>query len=251
MVDLISAFLATPRPGPGQRARTAPGWPDQGAAMRRQCPEPAANWRQEHVTMTAEPSQNPVTEAVRSLEVRWIFPGQLETTVAVLPEARPYLKDLPFLADSGYEAAGAGGPSGEKARPPRAGPGHENPQRTAALPTLPGRTRLRADVPAVAGPAARHAQPDHDRRHHNSPHAAQGLAAHRLALAAVRHQAQGLGAYEDREARNPRGHALRMAAPVQLAGESGDFCLAFAGARREAGGYRGRKRVILHRAGQA
>ena len=40
--------------------------------MRRQCPEPAANWRQEHVTMTAEPSQNPVTEAVRSLEVRWI-----------------------------------------------------------------------------------------------------------------------------------------------------------------------------------
>ena len=32
--------------------------------------------------MTAEPSQNPVTEAVRSLEVRWIFPGQLETAVA-------------------------------------------------------------------------------------------------------------------------------------------------------------------------
>ena len=26
----------------------------------------------------------------------------------VLPEARPYLKDLPFLADSGYEGAGAG-----------------------------------------------------------------------------------------------------------------------------------------------
>ena len=32
--------------------------------------------------MTAEPSQNPVTESVRSLEVRWIFPGQLETAVA-------------------------------------------------------------------------------------------------------------------------------------------------------------------------
>ena len=32
--------------------------------------------------MTAEPPQNPVTEAVRSLEVRWIFPGQLETAVA-------------------------------------------------------------------------------------------------------------------------------------------------------------------------
>jgi hypothetical protein len=43
-------------------------------AGRRQC--------QEHVTMTAEPPQGPVTEAVRSLEVRWIFPGQLETAVA-------------------------------------------------------------------------------------------------------------------------------------------------------------------------
>ena len=32
--------------------------------------------------MTAEPPQGPVTEAVRSLEVRWIFPGQLETAVA-------------------------------------------------------------------------------------------------------------------------------------------------------------------------
>jgi hypothetical protein len=32
--------------------------------------------------MTAERSHNPVTEAVRSLEVRWIFPGQLEAAVA-------------------------------------------------------------------------------------------------------------------------------------------------------------------------
>ena len=32
--------------------------------------------------MTAEPPQSPVTEGVRSLEVRWIFPGQLETAVA-------------------------------------------------------------------------------------------------------------------------------------------------------------------------
>ena len=38
--------------------------------------------RQEHMTMTAEPPQSLVTEAVRSLEVRWIFPGQLETAVA-------------------------------------------------------------------------------------------------------------------------------------------------------------------------
>ena len=32
--------------------------------------------------MTAVPPQSPATEAVRSLEVRWIFPGQLETVVA-------------------------------------------------------------------------------------------------------------------------------------------------------------------------
>jgi len=35
-----------------------------------------------HMTMTAEPPPSPVTEGVRSLEVRWIFPGQLEATVA-------------------------------------------------------------------------------------------------------------------------------------------------------------------------
>ena len=32
--------------------------------------------------MTAEPPESPVTEAVHSLEVRWILPGQLETAVA-------------------------------------------------------------------------------------------------------------------------------------------------------------------------
>jgi hypothetical protein len=32
--------------------------------------------------MTAEPPQSLVTEAVRTLEVRWIFPGQLEAAVA-------------------------------------------------------------------------------------------------------------------------------------------------------------------------
>ena len=32
--------------------------------------------------MMAEPSASPVTEAVRSLEVRWIFPGRLEAAVA-------------------------------------------------------------------------------------------------------------------------------------------------------------------------
>jgi len=34
------------------------------------------------MTMTAEPPGSLVTEGVRSLEVRWIFPGQLETAVA-------------------------------------------------------------------------------------------------------------------------------------------------------------------------
>ena len=32
--------------------------------------------------MTAEPTESPVIEAIRSLEVRWIFPGQLESAVA-------------------------------------------------------------------------------------------------------------------------------------------------------------------------
>ena len=32
--------------------------------------------------MTAEPPPGPVTEGVRSLEVRWIFPGQLDSAVA-------------------------------------------------------------------------------------------------------------------------------------------------------------------------
>jgi hypothetical protein len=32
--------------------------------------------------MTAEPPENPVIEAVRSLEARWIFAGQLETAAA-------------------------------------------------------------------------------------------------------------------------------------------------------------------------
>jgi hypothetical protein len=32
--------------------------------------------------MTADPPGSPVTEGVRSLEVRWIFPGQLEAAVA-------------------------------------------------------------------------------------------------------------------------------------------------------------------------
>ncbi len=41
-----------------------------------------------------------------------VLPGSTHDLTAarelVLPEARPYLKDLPILADSGYEGAGAG-----------------------------------------------------------------------------------------------------------------------------------------------
>jgi hypothetical protein len=46
------------------------------------------------------------------LWVSGVLPGSTHDLTAarqlVLPEARPYLKDLPFLADSGYEGAGAG-----------------------------------------------------------------------------------------------------------------------------------------------
>ena len=99
-----------------------------------------------------------------------VLPGSTHDLTAarelVLPEARPYLKDLPILADSGYEGAGAGvHVPVKKPRPRRTRYRHENPQRAAAVPALPGRTRLRADVPAVARPAASHGQPDHDRRH--------------------------------------------------------------------------------------
>jgi hypothetical protein len=50
--------------------------------MLRQCPELAAGQYQVPVTMTAEPPESPVTEAAGSLEVRWIFPGQLTAAVA-------------------------------------------------------------------------------------------------------------------------------------------------------------------------
>jgi hypothetical protein len=37
---------------------------------------------QDHVTMTAEPPDSQVTEAARTLEVRWIFPGRMDSAVA-------------------------------------------------------------------------------------------------------------------------------------------------------------------------
>jgi hypothetical protein len=42
---------------------------------------PQGPW-QEHVTMTAAQRESPAAEGVRSLELRWIFPGQLDGAVA-------------------------------------------------------------------------------------------------------------------------------------------------------------------------
>jgi len=81
----------------------------------------------------------------------------------ILPRVRPCPKELPVLADSGYEGAGAGVPVKKPvARGPR--PGHADPERAATIPVLRGRTQLRADVPAVADPAAGDAQSRSDRR---------------------------------------------------------------------------------------
>jgi hypothetical protein len=49
--------------------------------MRQQYPGLAVGQSGERAAMTAEPPENPVTKAARSLEVRWIFPGQLEAAV--------------------------------------------------------------------------------------------------------------------------------------------------------------------------
>ena len=107
-----------------------------------------------------------------------VLPGSTHDLTAarelVLPQARPYLGKLPVLADSGYEGAGAGVHVPVKSRPRRTRYRHENPQRAAAVPALPGRTRLRADVTAVARHSACLGQPDHDRQHRQSrarPHA--------------------------------------------------------------------------------
>lgn len=47
-------------------------------SLRRRCTELAGKAGRH---MTPEPAGSPVTEAVRSLEVRWIFPGQLESAM--------------------------------------------------------------------------------------------------------------------------------------------------------------------------
>ena len=52
--------------------------------------------------MTAAQPDSPVTEGIRSLEVRWIFPGQLETAVtewfARFPAERETRDDLYLLS---------------------------------------------------------------------------------------------------------------------------------------------------------
>ena len=69
-------------PDPGVRAMPSPGrpWgPRSTPADLIRC-MPAAG--QEQRTMTAALPDSPVTEGAPSLEVRWIFPGQLETAMA-------------------------------------------------------------------------------------------------------------------------------------------------------------------------
>jgi hypothetical protein len=108
-----------------------------------------------------------------------VLPGSTHDLTAarelVLPEARPYLGKLPILADCGYQEGWRGrARPREKACPRRARHRYENPQRAAAIPALPGRARLRADVPALARHPARQPEPDHDRRHRQvraCPHA--------------------------------------------------------------------------------
>src|SRR5262245_53411637 len=119
------------------------------------------------MAMTAEPPDSPVSEGVRSLEVRWIFPGQLTAAVAQWfgrfpagTESREdtYLLDPP-LPGLSVKVRGAGalevkvfrGSPGMlevagRARHPRVRPG---PAGQCA--TQPGRIQL---LRTVAGPAA-------------------------------------------------------------------------------------------------
>ena len=77
-------ILLGPCPGfrDAVRARAAPGWPGTrqmgGGGARGRPARPG----QKHAVTAVEPADSPVAQAVRSLEVRWIFPGQLEAAVA-------------------------------------------------------------------------------------------------------------------------------------------------------------------------
>ncbi len=78
---------------------------------------------QEHLTMTAEPPGSPVTEGVRSLEARWIFPGQLETAVA---------GSVLLVQSPGLEGVGEVDGLGAPARRRLGFGGGEEPRREAA-----------------------------------------------------------------------------------------------------------------------
>ena len=68
-----------------------------------------------------------------------VLPGSTHDLTAarelVFPEARPYLRELPFLADSGYEGAGAGVHVPVK-KPARGEPGIDTKTRNALLRSL-------------------------------------------------------------------------------------------------------------------
>ena len=87
--------------------------------------------------MTAEPPQIPVTEGVRSLEVRWIFPGQLEAAVAEwfgrFPAGTESREDT-YLLDPRLRGLSVRGPRGR-------GTGGEG------IPRVPGILEV-ADAPA-------------------------------------------------------------------------------------------------------
>jgi hypothetical protein len=105
------------------------------------------------------------------LWVSAVLPGGIHDITAarelVLAILRPLLKNLPVLADSGYEGAGCG--VHVPVRNPAGGRDLDINTRTRNemlrwLRCL-GERGFRPDVPAVAHPAARHAQPRQHRRH--------------------------------------------------------------------------------------
>ena len=107
--------------------------------------------------MTAEPPQGLVTEAVRSLEVRWIFPGQLEAAVAGwfgrFPASRGITRGHLSAGSAVFRAVGEG-PRGR-------GAGGEG------LPRQPGNprgTRPRPRTPGVLAEVVLSGQPAHARQ---------------------------------------------------------------------------------------
>ena len=108
-----------------------------------------------------------------------MLPGSTHDLTAarelVLPEARPYLKDLPILADSGYEGAGAGVHVPVK-KPARGELDIDTKTRNALLRSLRYQGERGFALMSQRWRALQHvmAQPDHDRRHRQirtRPHA--------------------------------------------------------------------------------